>query len=312
MTPPPFDLLLAFSHHDVTPWRDAFARALPEARVHVWPDTPEAVDVVAAWRPPAAVFDRVRVRHAIANLGAGVDALLKLPNLPASVPVLRLEDAGMAVQMAEYVTLAVLRAYREVPAYETQQREGRWVQRERVDKAAFGIGILGLGVLGQAVARPLLEFGFPVHGWSRTPRELAGITAHTGATGLATLLASVRMVVCLLPSTPATRGLLDRATLGMLPRGAHLVNVARGDLVVDDDLLALLDDGHLASATLDVFHAEPLPPAHPFWRHPRVTLTPHVSAATDIGASVAQVADKCRAVLRGSAVAGVVDRHRGY
>lgn len=312
MTQPTLDLLLAIGSNDVMPWREAFARALPEARLHVWPDTPDVVDFVAVWRPPAEVFDRVRVRHAIANLGAGVDALLKLPNVPASVPVLRLEDAGMAVQMAEYVALATLQAYRESRAYEAQQRERRWVQRERLDKAAFGVGILGLGVLGQAVARPLLDFGFPVHGWSRTPRELPGITTHVGAAGLASLLAVAHVLVCLLPSTPETRGLLDRKTLGRLPRGAHLVNVARGDLVVDDDLIALLDDGHLASATLDVFHAEPLPVTHPFWHHPRVTLTPHVSAATDIAESAAQMADKCRALLAGAAVGGIVDRRRGY
>lgn len=306
------DLLLAIGSDDVTAWREAFARVLPEARLHVWPDTPDTVDFVAVWRPPAEVFDRVRVRHAVVNLGAGVDVLLKLPNLPSSVPVLRLEDAGMAVQMAEYVTLAVLRAFRDSPAYEAQQRERRWARRERLDKAAFGVGILGLGVLGRAVARPLLDFGFPVHGWSRTLHDLPGIATHAGAAGLASLLPSARLLVCLLPSTPETRGLLDRRTLGRLPRGAHLVNVARGDLVVDDDLLALLDDGHLASATLDVFHAEPLPATHRFWHHPRVTLTPHVSAATHIGESAAQMAEKCRAMLSGAAVSGAVDRRRGY
>lgn len=311
MTQQTLDLLLATSSNAMA-WREAFARALPEARLHVWPDAPDVVDFMAVWRPPPEVFDRVRVRHAIANLGAGVDALLALSNVPVSVPVLRLEDAGMAVQMAEYVTLAVLQAYRESRAYDAQQRERRWLQRERLDKPAFAVGILGLGLLGKAVARPLLDFGFPVHGWSRTPRQLPDITTHAGAAGLASLLAVARVLVCLLPSTPKTRGLLDRKTLGRLPRGAHLVNVARGELVVDDDLLELLDDGHLASATLDVFHAEPLPVTHRFWHHPRVTLTPHVSAATHFGESAAQMADKCRAMLAGTAVGGIVDRRRGY
>lgn len=304
-------VVLASASH-AEEWQAAFGRLLPEMKLHVWPDAPPAVDYALVWKPPPALFQRVRVRRAIFNLGAGVDSLLCVATLPRDVPIVRLEDAGMAVQMAEYVTLAVLRAYREADAYADQQGEQRWQPRSRLPKATFGIGVLGLGVLGQAVARALRTFEFPLYGWSRAPRTVAGVTAFAGEDGLREMLARTRVLVALLPSTPDTRGMLDRKTLGLLPAGAHLVNVARGDLVVERDLLDLLDEGHLASATLDVSECEPLPPGHRFWHHPRIVLTPHVSAATLVGESAAQVAAKLRAIARDEAVSGVVDLQRGY
>jgi glyoxylate/hydroxypyruvate reductase A len=306
------DIVLATAGADAARWRAAFVRALPEARIHVWPDAPEAVDFAAVWKPPAELFERVTVRRAIANLGAGVDALLAVPTLPDGVPILRLEDAGMAEQMAEYVALAVLAAFREQRAYAEDQRRRRWRPRSRVPKESFVVGLLGLGVLGQAVARPLAALGFPLAGWSASKRSLPGVAAYAGDEGLAPLLARSQVLVCMLPLTPATRHLLDRERLSRLPRGAHVVNVARGALVDEQALLDLLDVGHLASATLDVFEGEPLPASHRFWHHPRITVTPHVSAATLVEASVAQVADKLRAIARGAAVSGIVDRGRGY
>lgn len=304
-------VMLATAAHEPA-WRDAFAAALPDAALHVWPAVPKEVDYALVWKPPPECFERVRVRRAIVNLGAGVDALLAVPTLPANVPILRLTDAGMAEQMTEYVTLAVLGAFREQRAYAAQQREGRWQQRERLPKASFAVGVLGLGVLGGVVLDALRPFGFPLAGWSRTQHAIAGVATYAGDAGLRTMLAQTRALVCMLPSTTTTRGLLDARTLRLLPRGAHLVNVARGDLVVEPDLLALLDEGHLASATLDVFREEPLPLSHPFWHHPRIVLTPHVSAVTLIDAAVAQVAARIAAHARGEAVEGIVDRARGY
>jgi glyoxylate/hydroxypyruvate reductase A len=293
-------------------WRAALASAFPDAAIAVWPDAPAEADYVLVWRPPAELFARVRPAKAIFNLGAGVEVLLAVPTLPGGVPVIRLEDAGMAAQMAEYVTLAVLRAYREADAYAAQQREGRWQPRPRIPKSGFGVGILGFGVLGQAVANALAPFGFPLRAWSLSPKRSRDVESFAGRAELRAFLAASKVLVCLLPSTPATRGLLERAALEALPRGAHLVNVARGDLVVDEDLLAALDGGHLAGATLDVFRAEPLPSSHPFWHHPRITLTPHASAVTLVEDSVAQVAGKIRRLERGEPVTGTVDRARGY
>jgi len=297
---------------DAAPWRAALAAALPRAAITVWPEVDATPDYALVWRPPADFFARVRPRRAIFNLGAGTDALLAMRGLPADTPLIRIEDGGMAEQMAEYVTLAVLRAYREADAYALQQREALWTPRHRPDKAAFAVGILGFGVLGAAVARALAGFRFPLRAWSRTPKRVDGVESFAGPEGLVGFLSGTRVLVCMLPSTTATRGLLDRRALGTLPRGAHVVNVARGDIVVDEDLLALVDSGHLAGATLDVFREEPLPPAHPFWHHPRITVTPHASAFTLVDESIAQIAGKIDRLERGEPVTGVVDRARGY
>jgi len=295
---------------DETRWRSALAAAYPEGE---WlADDANDVDVLVAWRPRADRFVRTRVRRAIFNLGAGVDALLALPTLPFDVPVYRLTDAGMAEQMAQYATAAVLRAFRELDAYAAQQRDGAWRARPPRDKATFGVAVLGLGVLGRAVIEALRPFGFPLHGWARTPATLPGVTVHAGPDALRDCLAEAAVCICLLPSTPGTRDLLDATRLAWLPRGAHLVNLARGELVVDADLVALLDAGHLAGATLDVFRTEPLPAGHPFWHHPAITITPHVSAATLHEASAAQVADGIRALAAGREPPGRVDRMHGY
>ena len=305
-------VLLQMPGRDADAWRAAVASALPEAEIAVWPVAPADPDYALVWRPPAELFARVRPAKAIFNLGAGVDALLAVPTLPRDVPVIRLADAGMAEQMAEYVTLAVLRAYREMDAYAEQQRDVRWQPRPRFAKRQFGIGLMGFGVLGQAIAAALAPFGFPLASWSRTRKSVDGVTSHVGSAELPVFLTTTKVLVCTLPATPATTGILDRGALSQLPQGAHVVNIARGDLVVDADLIALLDSGHLAGATLDVFATEPLPVDHAFWHHPRVAVTPHVSAVTLIRESVAQVAAGIRRIEKGEPAAGVVDRQRGY
>lgn len=308
---PSTDVVLAVASRTEA-WRDAFQRLLPQARLHLWPQGPDIVDFAVVLRPPSELFERVRIKRAIFNLGAGVDNLIAMPATPRDVPIVRLEDAGMAEQMAEYVTLAVLRAYREADAYAAQQCDGVWEQRSRLPKTAFSIGFLGFGVLGQAVTQALRTFAFPVLAWRRSPAASRDVTTYTGEDGLRELLAQSRVLVVMLPSTPATAGLLNRRTLSWLPRGAHIVNVARGALVVEPDLLALLDEGHIASATLDVFATEPLPAGHPFWLHPRIVVTPHVSALTLVDESAAQIAAKLVAMCNDAAVSGVVDARSGY
>jgi glyoxylate/hydroxypyruvate reductase len=305
------DVLLQMPGRAANAWRDALAEALPDAAIAVWPEAPPAPAYACVWRPPDELFARVRPTKAIFNLGAGVDALLAVPTLPRDVPVIRLEDAGMAEQMAEYATLAVLRAYREADVYVVQQREARWHPRERLAKAEFGVGLLGCGVLGRAIAAALAPFGFPLAGWSRARKSLPGVAVY-GRDEFASFLAASDALVCTLPLTPETTGLLDRAALAQLPRGAHVINMARGEIIVDEDLLALLDEGHLSGATLDVFRVEPLPREHAFWHHPRITVTPHVSAVTLVPESIAQIAAKIRRIERGESVSGIVDRDRGY
>ena len=292
-------------------WLAALSRALPEAQIDPWPGAVADADYALVWKPPAELLGALGRPKAVFNLGAGVDSI-ECSALPSDVPLIRLEDAGMAEQMAEYVCHAVLRRYRELDQYAEQQRAALWRQRRRIAKRFFGVGILGFGVLGIAVARALAPFGFPLSAWSRGRKSLPGVTVHAGAGALEAFLGGAQVLICMLPLTRDTRGLLDRRRLSRLPRGAYLVNVARGPIVVDEDLLAVLDEGHLAGAMLDVFHDEPLPAAHPFWHHPRIALTPHVSAVTLVDESIAQIAAKIRRLEAGLPVGGVVARDQGY
>jgi len=295
-------------------WVEPLAAALPEITVLPWRDDGPAVDadVAVVWRPPAELFTRERKLKAIFNLGAGVDGLLTLPTLPADVPVVRLEDAGMAVQMAEYAAYALTRASRQFGAYERQQHDGVWQELPEIRRAEWPVGVLGLGVMGARVAQTLAGLDYPVAGWSRSPRELDGIQTYAGAAGFGTFLARTRVLVNLLPLTDETRDILRRDTLKQLLPGAYLINLGRGEHLVEEDLLALLDEGQLAGATLDVFRTEPLPAGHRFWTHPRVTVTPHIAAISLRQNTVDQIATKIRTMMQGKPLTGVVSRERGY
>ena len=293
------------------PWVNALRQQLPEARVEAWAAEAEPADYAVVWAPPQDFLDAQPRLKGLFNIGAGVDALMQL-RLPTGVPVVRLDDAGMSVQMAEYVCHAVIRYFRELDVYAEEAQQAHWAFRRPRVRADFTVGVMGLGVLGQRVAQALRGFEFPVVGWSRTPREVEGITCHAGAEGLSAFLGASQVLVNLLPLTPDTENILNRDTLAHLRPGAYVINVARGAHLVDADLLALLDSGHLAGATLDVFRTEPLPAEHPFWQHRRITVTPHTSARTLRDESVAQIAGKIRALERGEPITGVVDPLRGY
>jgi glyoxylate/hydroxypyruvate reductase A len=293
------------------PWVDGLQAALPEAEVSEWhPGAPPA-DHAMVWAPPQAFFDDQPQLKGIFNTGAGVDALLKL-RLPPQAVVVRLDDAGMSVQMAEFVCHAVIRHFRELDAYGRDEAQGKWGFRKPRLRADFPVGVMGLGVLGQRVAQALAAFEFPVRGWSRSARNVAGVQCFSGDAGFTEFLAGTRMLVCLLPLTDDTRGIMNRATLSQLLPGGYVINVARGAHLVDEDLIALIDEGKLAGAALDVFRTEPLPAEHPFWAHPKITVTPHTSARTLREESIGQIARKIRAFVRGEPIAGVVDRQRGY
>lgn len=293
------------------PWLAGLRAALPEAAVSVWSPGDPVADYAVVWAPPQAFLDEQAGIRALFNIGAGVDALLQ-QRLPPGAQVVRLDDAGMSVQMAEYVCHAVIRHVREFDGYEADSRAGRWSFRRPRLRHDFPVAVLGLGVLGARVAQALRLFEFPVNGWSRSPRTLDGVTCFHGPQGLHACLAASRVLVNLLPLTPDTRDILNRDTLSRLMPGGYVVNVARGAHLVDEDLLALLDDGSLAGATLDVFRTEPLPAGHPFWTHPRIVVTPHTAARTLRDESIAQIAGKIRALERGEPVPGVVDPARGY
>jgi glyoxylate/hydroxypyruvate reductase A len=296
------------------PWQAEFACLLPEAQLRVWQAGDNApADYAVVWKPPLEMLRQRPDLKAIFNLGAGVDAILQFGDaLPAGVPIVRLDDAGMGIQMAEYVSYAVLRYFRRFDEFDLQARAGQWRSLKPHDRGTFTVGLLGLGVLGTRIAQALAAFDFPLNGWSRTPKNLPGVRCYCGRDGFDQFLRNTRVLVCVLPLTPETAGILNRATLEKLPQGAYLINIARGGHLVEQDLPALMQNGHIAAATLDVFHEEPLPPEHPFWQQPRITLTPHISALTLRDHTARQIAAKIRAMERGEPIAGVVDRARGY
>jgi glyoxylate/hydroxypyruvate reductase len=295
----------------IAPWLEGLRTALPGAEVEDWrPGAPPAEHAVV-WVPPQQFLDEQPALKGIFNIGAGVDALMKL-RLPPQAVVVRLDDAGMSVQMAEFVCHALIRHFRELDGYERDAAAGKWGFRKPRTRADFPVGVLGLGVLGQRVAQAVAAFDFPVRGWSRSAKDVPGVHCSAGAAQFADFLAGTRVLVNLLPLTPETENILDRDALSRLLPGGYVINVARGAHLVDADLVALLDSGHLAGAALDVFRTEPLPADHPFWRHPKITVTPHTSARTLRDESIAQIARKIRAFERGEPIAGVVDREKGY
>ena len=307
----PMNITFCCTHTQAEPWLAGLRRALPGAQVQVWQSGAPPADHAVVWAPPQPFFDEQPQLKGIFNIGAGVDALLAL-QLPPQAVVVRLDDAGMSVQMAEYVCHAVIRHFREFDAYDADVKAGQWSYRKPRERADFPVGVMGLGVLGERVARALTAFEFPVNGWSRSLKVVDGVRSFAGAAQLDDFLGASKVLVNLLPLTPDTHDILCLKTLSRLQPGGYVINVARGAHLVDEDLLALIAQGHLAGATLDVFRTEPLPPQHPFWTHPQVTVTPHTSARTLRSESIAQIAGKILAFERGEPIAGIVNPARGY
>ena len=295
----------------VSPWLDGLRAALPAASVSEWKPGDAAADYAIVWAPPQQFIDEQHQLRALLNIGAGVDALTAL-RIPPHIKLVRLDDAGMSVQMAEYVCHAVIRHFREFDGYQADVAAGKWSYRKPRIRAEFPVGVMGLGVLGERVARALLQFDFPVNGWSRSPKQIDGIRCFSGPLQFDEFLKNSKVLVCLLPLTADTRDIMRRETLLKLQAGGYVINVARGGHLVEEDLIALMDTGHLAGATLDVFRTEPLPSTHPFWQHPKITVTPHTSARTLRDESIAQIVGKIKAMEQGLPVAGSVEPQRGY
>jgi glyoxylate/hydroxypyruvate reductase A len=308
-------ILLYRSDGNTGPWAGDFARHLPGAECVTWTEGAklEPCDYAVVWAPPEAMLRELAEVKAVFLMGAGADAILKHgAALPPHVPIVRLGDAGMGVQMGEYVAHAVLRYFRRFDQYEDQAAVGEWQPLEPHDRASFTVGVMGAGVLGRRVLDCLRPFGFPLQAWSRGVKDIESVRCFAGEQGLDAFLRSTRVVVCMLPLTDETSNILNRANLGKLPQGAYVINVARGAHVSEPDLLAYIKSGHIAGATLDVFRNEPLPLQHPFWQEPRITITPHIAALTLREESVRQIAGKIGQLERGEAIADVINRELGY
>ncbi|WP_374350104.1 2-hydroxyacid dehydrogenase [Chitinimonas sp.] len=295
-------------------WAQQLQQALPDRTIAAAPQPVDrrAVRYLVCWKPAAGELAGFSGLHAIFATGAGIDQLLSRDDLPADVPLIRLTDAGMAQQMLEYVLFGVLRYQRDMDHYAQQQDAALWQTRPPRLASATRIGILGLGVIGGAVAQGLARLGYPVSGWSRTARHFDGVDSLTGPQGLDALLGRSDILVNILPNTAETAGLLNAQRLRQLPKGAAIINAGRADQLDLAALVDLIDKGHLRGAQLDVFPAEPLASDSPLWHHPKLLLTPHIAAATLIPESARQIADKLAALEAGRPVAGLVNRSRAY
>lgn len=295
-------------------WRDALERAMPALEVRVWPHAGNRRDIeyAAVWKPPADSMHELPNLRAIFSLGAGVDHLFAGTQLPEGVPVVRMIDPALTEGMIEYVLYHVLRYHRHMCDYEAQQRQHVWRELPQVRPGDRNIGIMGLGVIGGDAACKLAIFGFSVAGWSHGAKRLPQIRSFFGRDQLEAFLGRSEILVCVLPLTPQTEGILNKSAFAALPRGACVISAGRGGHVVEADLLAALNSGHIAGATLDVFQTEPLPVESPFWDHPKVTVTPHIASITNPYTASVQVAENIRRLQEGEALIGVVDRQRRY
>jgi glyoxylate/hydroxypyruvate reductase A len=295
-------------------WIKHLRRQDPEVDLRIWPDVgpPEEVLFVLSWKHPLGEMKKFPRLRCIASLGFGVDHVLRDPDLPAGVPVTRIVDQGMIASMSAYVLAAVLNYSGLFDLYRQDQARNQWKPRRPKHPQEVRVGIMGLGNLGADAARKLRGLGFPVSGWSRTAKTIEGVSGFAGDDGLEAFLSRADILICLLPLTPATEGILNRRTLSKLPAGAYVINVARGEHLVEEDLLAAIENGHISGACLDVFRQEPLPESHPFWRHPQVTITPHIASLTFPAAVAPQIIANYHRVRAGHPPQHAVDLKRGY
>ncbi|MFZ2065506.1 MAG: glyoxylate/hydroxypyruvate reductase A [Xanthobacteraceae bacterium] len=294
-------------------WRRAFAAAMPELEVCVWPDVgdPAAIDIAAVGAMPPGALAKFPNLRLILSLTAGVDTLLSDPALP-DVPIARTADPDGDTMMNETALLHVLRHHRYMPDYLAAQQRCEWIRRPIKAARERPVGVMGLGSVGLAIAKTLVAIGFPVAGWVRQPRSADGVEIFSGGEQLDAFLARSEILLNLLPLTPQTHGIVNAALLKALPKGAAFINLGRGDHMVEADLIAALDSGHLAAATLDVYPVEPLPKDSPLWRHPKITVMPHVARRLVPEEVVARICAVIRDFRAGRPLGQPVDRKRGY
>ncbi|MCO5723541.1 2-hydroxyacid dehydrogenase [Robiginitalea marina] len=295
-------------------WKEAFRKADPGLRVlEAGEDTDSGEILMAAvWKHPRGSLRQYPNLKGVHGLGAGVDFILEDPDLPTDIPVMRVVDPYLAADMAEFVLAQVMAHLKNLMAYKTQQAAVQWQPKPYRRIPEVTVGIMGLGKLGLAVSKLLLAAGFSVVGWTRESRPETRFPVFAGEGERGAFLKQAQVLVCLLPLTPETRGILNQGLLRELPAGAYLINVARGPLLVEPDLLRVLDEGILSGACLDVFEVEPLPESHPFWGHPLVHMTPHVASVSNPDSVVFQIVENYYRLLQGQPLKNRVSRHRGY
>ena len=299
---------------DPAPWVAAIKAVAPEIDLRVWPDDDDKADVTftLVWAQPEGIFAEYPNLQVISSMGAGVDNLLQDPSIPQQATIVRMVDPRLVSQMGDYVLAATLNHVRQFPTYAQQQHQQQWQSLPPRNIDDVTVGVMGLGQIGSAVATRLLQVGFKVVGWSRREKTIARVGVFSGQNQMQDFLSVSEILVCLLPLTSTTENILNAEILAQLPPGAYVVNVARGKHLVEEDLLALLNNGHLSGACLDVVRQEPLPQKHPFWGHPKITITPHVASLTEPISVAPQIVDNYRRMVAGAPLLNQVDRQQGY
>jgi glyoxylate/hydroxypyruvate reductase len=308
----PQSILFSSDLDDPVAWNAAVQALRPDVTVTDWQDArdPESFRFALLWKPPPQGLSAFTNLLAIQSLGAGVNQL-DLSTLP-DLPLARLTDPSLTGSMVDYGVAAAMRYFRQLDRYERDSRDRRWDYRQAPLKRDFTIGVMGIGVIGGAAARTFAQLGFPVRGWSRTPREIEGVSTFSGPEGLQPFLSGCNLVLNVLALTEETRGIINRDTLAMMPRGSFVVNIGRGAHVVEDDLADMLDSGHISGATLDVVQSEPLAPEHRLNGRTDVLITPHCAGGIDPVTAAPAVLENMDRALTGRPLLNVVDRTRGY
>jgi glyoxylate/hydroxypyruvate reductase len=311
---PAMALLFRSSVDSASRWQSKLTGLNPELDIRIWPELgdPSEIDYALVWRPEPGLLASLPNLKLILSLGAGVDHILCDPQLPHGVPIVRLVDPYLTAAMSEYVALQVLRLHRQDLDYRIQQEAEIWRELPQKNASERPVGILGLGEIGQHTGGKLANLGFPVSGWSRSARTIPGFTTYAGTAGLTQMLSKTEILVCLLPLTSQTEGILCARNFAALPVGAAIVNAGRGGHLVEEDLIPALDSGQLTAAALDVFRAEPLPPGHPFWGHPRILVTPHIAGITNPATAAPIILDNIRRFEKGRPLINQVDPAQGY
>lgn len=307
-------LLLMAPRRNMKPWKDVLLEEDPNLDIRIWPAVgdAESIQFAVTWNHPGGELQKFPNLKAVSSLGAGVDHLIKDPMLPAQVDICRVVSPSLSRQMCEYVTTAVLTRHRKFLEYFAQKQRGEWKPLENVSADEQVIGVMGLGKLGLPVAEELAGFGFQVRGWSKTPKAHDQIETYAGQDEFEPFLNELDILICLLPLTPETEGILDLDVFRSLNHPAYVVNTARGEHLVEEDLVYAIDRGWVDGACLDVFETEPLPDSHPFWNRSQIMITPHIASVTPPSETAQQLVDNYKRAISGMPLLNVVDRDRGY
>ena len=310
---PPKVLMLLTSDFVIARY-DALRARAPELNIitELPPEGDADVNALFAFKLPAGVAPRLPALQLAASVGAGADGIISAPDLPANVRVTRAVEPGLGLSMAQFVSMQILRKFRSLPTMERQHAAREWKRLPVPDARQVTVGIMGLGSIGAVVADVVAALGFNVIGWTRSDARASKVPVFVGERQMDAFLEKCDFLVCLLPITPQTTGLLDRSRLSKLPKGSFVVNVARGGIVSENDLLGLVNEGHLSGAAFDVFATEPLPPDNPFWAHEKILVTPHIAAQPSVGPVVEQFLENLKRLSSGEPLLNEVDRTLGY